>query len=281
MKAGLMQFATEYTIRPDVLAKAAEDRGFESLFIPEHTHIPAARKTPYPGGGELPAEYCHTLDPFVALALAAAATTRLKLATGACLVTEHDPIALAKAIATIDLISGGRFIFGVGAGWNVEELENHGTAFKTRWKLLRERIEALKAIWTQEEASYHGEFVNFDRIWSYPKPVQKPHPPVLLGGHGPLTIQRVVRYGDGWMPLPSRSGDLAQEIASLRRLAAEAGRDPKAIEVSLYWIPPDYELVRKYRELDIERLIFHLPSVGEKETLSLLDKIRLILDKAT
>lgn len=277
MKFGLMQFSTEYTIRPEALAKAAEERGFESLFLPEHTHIPASRKTPYPGGGELPPEYCHTLDPFVALARAAAATTRLKLATGACLVTEHDPIALAKTAATIDLISGGRFIFGVGAGWNVEEMENHGTNFKTRWKLLRERIEAIKAIWTQDEASYHGEFVNFDRIWSHPKPVQKPHPPVILGGHGPKTMQRVLRYCDGWMPLPSRSGQLAAEIAQMRTLAAEADRDPKSIEVSLYWVLPDAEQVRKYRELDVERLIFHLPSEGENETLKLLDKIRLML----
>jgi probable F420-dependent oxidoreductase len=278
MKFGLMQFSTEYTIRPDALAKAAEERGFESLFLPEHTHIPASRQTPYPAGGELPTEYSHTLDPFVALAWAAAATSHLKLATGACLVTEHDPITLAKATATIDLISGGRFIFGVGAGWNVEEMENHGTDFRTRWKLLRERVEAIKAIWTQEEASYHGEFVNFDRIWSYPKPVQKPHPPVILGGHGPKTMRRVVRYCEGWMPLPSRSGDLAAEIAQLRTLAAEAGRDPKSIEVSLYWIPPDREQVRKFQELDVARLIFHLPSEGEDETLKLLDKIRLMLE---
>ena len=280
MKFGVMQFSTDYSIRPDALAKAAEERGFESLFLPEHTHIPASRKTPYPGGGELPREYRHTLDPFVALAQAATATTRLKLATGACLVTEHDPIALAKAAATVDLLSNGRFILGVGAGWNAEELENHGTNFRSRWKLLRERIEAIKAIWTQDEASYHGEFVNFDRIWSDPKPVQKPHPPIILGGHGPKTMRRVINYCDGWMPLPSRSGDLKTEIAQVRALAAEAGRDPKSIEVSLYWIPPDDEQVRRYRELDVARLIFHLPSEGDNETLKLLDQIRVILDKS-
>ncbi len=184
MKCALSMFPTEYAIRIDDLARAAEERGFESLWITEHTHIPTSRRTPYPLGGELPKEYSHSIDPFVGLATAAAVTTKLKVGTAICLVVERDPIVLAKEVASLDLLSNGRFLFGVGAGWNAEEMENHGTNPKTRRTLMKERIEAMKAIWTQDEAQYHGRFVNFDPIWSYPKPVQKPHPPILMGGQG-------------------------------------------------------------------------------------------------
>src|SRR5882757_11580314 len=182
MKLGVAIFPTDYTIRPDDFARACEERGFESIWFPEHTHIPTSRKTPYPAGGELPKEYLHTHDPFVALMAAAGATKKIKLATGICLVVERDPIITAKEVASLDVLSNGRVLFGIGGGWNAEEMENHGTVFKTRWKLLRERVLAMKEIWTKDEAEFHGEFVSFDPIWSFPKPVQKPHPPILMGG---------------------------------------------------------------------------------------------------
>src|SRR5581483_3258950 len=208
---------------------AVEERGFESLFLPEHTHIPASRRSPWPGGAALPKEYWHTHDPFVALAVAAAVTTRLRLGTGICLLVERDPITTAKEVASLDHLSGGRVVFGIGAGWNAEEMEDHGTDFRTRWKLLRERVLAMKAIWTEDEPSFQGELVRFPPLWSWPKPVQKPHPPVLLGGHGPRALARVVEYADGWLPIGVRAKNLADGIASLRRLAREQGRDPASL----------------------------------------------------
>src|SRR5437762_2734895 len=190
MNYGITMFPTDYSIGVTDLARACEDLGFESLFFPEHTHIPTSRRTPYPAGGDLPKEYSHTHDPFVALAMAAAVTKKIRLGTGICLVIERDPIVLAKEVASLDFLSGGRVLFGIGGGWNVEEMENHGTVFKTRWKLLRERVEAMKAIWQNEAASYRGELVRFEPIWSYPKPAQKPHPPILLGGHGEAALKR-------------------------------------------------------------------------------------------
>src|SRR2546423_7894853 len=187
MHYGVCIFPTDYSIRIDELARAAEERGFESLFVTEHTHIPASRRTPFPGGTELPREYSHTLAPFVALTAAAAVTRTLKVGTGICLVIEHDPITLAKEVASLDLLSGGRFLFGIGGGWNAEEMANHGTAFRQRWRVLRERVLAMKEIWTKEEAEFHGQYVHFDKLWSYPKPVQQPHPPILMGGYGPTT----------------------------------------------------------------------------------------------
>jgi probable F420-dependent oxidoreductase len=265
-------FPTDYSIRPDELARAAEERGFESLFFPEHTHIPASRRTPYPGGGELPKEYSHSHDPFVALAMAAAVTKKIKLATGICLVVERDPIVLAKEIASLDLLSGGRFILGIGAGWNVEEMANHGTEFKTRWKLLRERVEAMKKIWTEEAASYQGELVRFDPIWSYPKPAQKPHPPILLGGHGPKAIDRVVRYCDGWMPILFRAGDLKAGLAELDKRARAAGRDPKSISVSIFWAMADADAIGGYAEAGVQRVILPLPPAPADKVLPLLDR---------
>ena len=208
MKYGIIIFPIENAIPLVQLAVAAEQRGFDALLLPEHTHIPTSRRSPYIGGGDLPPEYRRIPDPFIALAGVAAATSKIKLGTAVCLVVEHDPIVLAKQVATLDRLCGGRFIFGVGAGWNAEEMANHGTDFKTRWKLLRERVGAMKAIWTQEEPEYHGELVNFDPIWSYPKPAQKPHPPVFLGGHGSAAIKRVIDYCDGWMPILHLMPDL-------------------------------------------------------------------------
>ena len=201
MDFGAMMFSTDYSIRPDDLAKMLEDRGFESMWVPEHTHIPADRTSPWPGGPDLPKDYWHTYDPFLALTAAAGVTTDLKLGTGICLMIERDPITTAKEIASLDMLSRGRFIFGVGGGWNAEEMGNHGTNFKQRWRILRENILAMKAIWTEEESEFHGDHVNFDKMWAYPKPVQRPHPPILMGGDGPTTFDRVVEYCDGWMPI--------------------------------------------------------------------------------
>jgi probable F420-dependent oxidoreductase len=271
MKYGLTMFATDYAIRPEELARAAEERGFESLFFPEHTHIPASRRTPYPGGGDLPEEYWHTHDPFVALAAAATVTQKLRVGTGICLVIEHDPIVLAKQVASVDFLSNGRFLFGIGGGWNVEEMANHGTDFKKRWKVLRERIEAMKTIWRDQEASYHGEFVNFDPIWSNPKPVQKPHPPIFLGGHGTKALQRVVNYCDGWMPISFRAGDILKGIAELRELAQKTGRDPKSISVSVFGAPGDAGTIQTWEAAGVERVVFWLPPAGREKVLPHLD----------
>ena len=271
MKFGVTMFPTGYSIGPAELARAVEERGFESLFFPEHTHIPTSRRTPWPAGGELPREYSHTLDPFIALSAAATATEHLRIGTGVCLVVERDPITLAKEVASLDFISGGRFLFGVGGGWNREEMENHGTNPAQRWKLLRERILAMKAIWTQDEAEFDGRFVNFDPIWSWPKPVQKPHPPILLGGDGPHTLQRVVEYADGWMPIPVvLQRPLAERIAELNRLAAEAGRG--RIPVSIYGAPSRPEVIQHYAELGVERCLFWLPPAPREEVLPFLDR---------
>ncbi|HXZ44850.1 MAG TPA: LLM class F420-dependent oxidoreductase [archaeon] len=272
MKFGVAMFNTDYSIRIDDLAREVEARGFESLWVPEHTHIPKSRKSPWPGGPNLPKEYWHTHDPFVALATAAAATTRLKVGTGICLVIERDPITLAKEVASLDFLSGGRFLFGIGGGWNAEEMENHGTDFKKRWRVLRERILAMKEIWTKDEPEFHGEFVNFDPIWSYPKPVQKPHPPIFLGVNTPKARERVVEYCDGWFPLAGRAGDLAAAIADLRRLAEKARRDPKSLSVSVYAAATEENAVRQYEKAGAERIIFYLPSAERDTVLPVLDK---------
>ena len=272
MKIGVSMFATDYAIRVDELARAAEERGFESLFLPEHTHIPKSRRSPWPGGSNLPKEYWHTLDPFVALAGAATVTTRLRLATGICLVVERDPITLAKEVASLDLLSKGRFIFGIGGGWNAEEMENHGTNFKQRWRLLRERVLAMKEIWTKDEAEFHGEFVNFDPIWAYPKPAQKPHPPILLGVNTPSARQRVVDFCDGWLPIAARAGDLAASIADLRARAEKAGRDPASISVSVFHAKAEEGTLHSCQEAGVERVLFALPPADRDSVLPLLDR---------
>jgi probable F420-dependent oxidoreductase len=244
------------------LARLAEERGFESLFLPEHTHIPASRDTPHPSGQPLPEPYKHTLDPFVALAAAAAATETIKVGTGVCLVNQRDPIVTAKEVATLDLISGGRVLFGVGAGWNVEEMANHGIDASQRFGQMRERVEAMKAIWTQDEASYDGSYVSFERIWCWPKPVQEPHPPVLVGGNGPNVLKRVVRWGDEWFPnrVGSDEAMLAQ-VAELQRLADEAGRAP--IPVTFAGMPSDAARVERYEEAGVHRVVWWVPSDRE------------------
>jgi probable F420-dependent oxidoreductase len=272
MKYGVAIFPTDYAIRPDELARASEDRGFDSIFFPEHTHIPASRRTPFPRGGELPREYSHTIDPFVAMTMAAAATKRLKLATGICLVIERDPILLAKEVASVDLAFNGRVIFGIGGGWNAEEMESHGTAFKSRWKLLRERMEAMKELWTKDEASYQGEFVKFDRLWCWPKPVQKPYPPILLGSHGPRGLQRVVRYCDGWLPNAGRASDLIPQIGELRKCAEQAGRDPKTISITAFAAPPERKTIDQYEAAGVERSVFFLPPANADTVMPILDQ---------
>ena len=269
MKFGVSIFMTDYALYPDVLAKEAEARGFESLWFPEHTHIPASRKSPYPGGGELPPQYYHSLDPFVALTAAATVTEKIKLGTGIALVIERDPITLAKEVASIDYVSNGRFLFGIGGGWNREEMENHGTDPTRRWKLLRERIEAMVEIWTKDEAEYHGEFVDFDPIWSWPKPVQKPYPPIMLGNAGPGAISRAVRFADEWMPIGARL-DLADRINELNSKAEEAGRRP--IPVTNWGTAPNREAIDELADIGVGRAIFGLPSAKEDEVIPLLDK---------
>jgi len=270
MKYGVEIFPTDYTTSVTELGKAAEELGFESLWFPEHTHIPASRKSPWPGGPELPKEYWHTLDPFAALAAVAAVTSTLKLGTGICLVVERDPITTAKEVATVDFLSNGRFLFGVGGGWNYEEMENHGTNPKLRWRIMRERILAMKAIWTQENAEFHGRYVNFDPIWQWPKPVQKPHPPIVVGGNGPGTLDRVIEYGDEWMPIAGRGPDLAPRIQELQEKAKAAGRG--RIPVSIFGAPPRPDLVETYRQIGVDRVIFRLPSAEPEVVLEELRK---------
>src|SRR5215468_6910270 len=272
MHFGIAMFATDYAINPDELAREVEQRGFESIWFPEHSHIPASRRTPYPGGGDLPREYWHTYDPFIALTAAASATTRLRLGTGICLVIERDPIVTAKEVASLDKLSNGRVIFGVGGGWNAEEMENHGTDFKKRWRVLRERVLAMKEIWTKEEAEFHGEFVNFDKIWSYPKPVQKPHPPILMGGDGPTTFNRVIEFCDGWLPIGIRMGNPAERIADLRKQAETAGRNPNTISVTIFGAKPDPEAIEGIARAGAERAVFMLPAADAGTVLPLLDK---------
>jgi probable F420-dependent oxidoreductase len=265
-------FSTDYAIRPDELAREAEARNFESLWLPEHTHIPASRRTPYPAGGDLPEEYWHTYDPFLALTMAAAVTKKIRLATGVCLLIERDPIITAKEVASLDALSNGRFVFGIGGGWNAEEMENHGTNYKKRWRILRERVLAMKEIWTKDKAEFHGEFVNFDPILSYPKPTQKPHPPVLMGGDGPTTFDRVIEFCDGWMPLGYRGEDLEPKISSLRRIAKERGRDPQSIDISIFGAKPERAAIAQFEAIGVSRVIFMLPAADRARVLPLLDK---------
>ena len=272
MKFGTMLYSTDYAMRPDDFAVACEARGFESVWLPEHTHIPASRRTPFPGGGDLPRDYWHIHDPFIALTAAAIATKTIKVATGVCLITERDPIVTAKAVASLDMLSNGRFLFGIGAGWNAEEMENHGTAFVDRWKVLEERIEAMKACWMQDDSVYHGEHVNFDAIWSWPKPVQKPHPPIIMGAASAWGRERVARYCDGWVPLPAQMKNIAAELKDLEARLIVHGRKLKDIEISFFWAPENADELKRYRDLGVDRAIMACPAQSNDETLKLLDR---------
>ena len=272
MKIGVYMFSTDYSIRIDDLARALEERGYASLFVPEHTHIPASRRTPWPGGGPLPDEYAHTLDPFVGLMAAAAVTTELRVGTGIALLPQRDPIVTAKAIATLDMLSNGRFDFGIGAGWNAEEMENHGTRLEDRFKVMVDRAKAMQAIWTQEEASYDGEFTRFERIWSWPKPVQKPHPPILLGGETKYTLRRVMDFCQGWFPRGRNFDDPAKHMAEFSRFAEEAGRPRSSLSVILFGAKPEGDYLKRCAEAGIDAALLGLPPKGRDEVMPLLDK---------
>jgi probable F420-dependent oxidoreductase len=272
MRVGVFYFPTDYGIDIGELARALEERGFESLFLCEHTHIPVSRRSPYPGGGELPKRYFHTYDPFVALSFAAAATRRLKLGTGIALIPQRDPIITAKSVASLDQLSGGRFIFAIGGGWNVEEMENHGARYETRFKLLRERVLAMKALWTQEQAEFHGELVNFDPVWLYPKPRQKPHPPILLGGETDYTVRRVVEFCDSWFPRPRAGWEPRSAATRLREAAREAGRDPASLSITVFNAPADAAALAPYREAGIDRVLLEVPDASRDNILRGLDK---------
>jgi probable F420-dependent oxidoreductase len=270
MNFGVAIFPTEDVQDPAEIARMAEERGFESLLFPEHTHIPASRDSPWPGGGKLPPEYSRTYDPFVALAVAAAATDRLRIGTGVCLVIERDPIVTAKEVASLDRLSGGRFLFGVGAGWNLEEMRNHGTDSSKRFGVMRERIEAMKAIWTQDEASYSGRYVNFERIWCWPKPLQRPHPPVLVGGSGPRVLDRVLAFGDEWMPNRVSDDQLVARIDELNSRAQQMGRD--SIPVTVVGMTPDLDRIERLQRGGVHRAVFWLPAHGRGEVEDAFDR---------
>ena len=273
MHYGVFTFVTDYSLAPGALASALEERGFESLFAPEHSHIPTSRKSPWPGGGELPKMYYDVMDPFVTLTAAAAATKDLKVGTGICLVVQRDPIHLAKEVSSLDRVSGGRFLFGVGGGWNAEEMADHGTEFRSRFELMAERIEAMRTIWTESKPQYQGKFVNFDAMMTWPKPVQKPHPPIIVGGAFPYGARRAIAYGDGWMPLAGREQDVLALLPQFRQMAAEAGRDPDGLPVTMFHAPTDAGQLKAMRDANVERVVFALPSAGAEEVLPLLDSM--------
>jgi probable F420-dependent oxidoreductase len=269
-------FPTDYSMQPPELARAVEERGFDGLFFPEHTHIPASRKTPFPGGGDLPKQYWHTHDPFVALGACAAVTKRIRLGTAICLVVERDPITLAKEVASLDMLSGGRFVLGIGAGWNREEMENHGANYPRRWALVREKILAMKAIWQDDAAEYHGEFVDFDPVWSYPKPVQAGGPPIWIGANSKWVFDRVAEYADGWMPI----GGLGSGNLDRLQAACEArGRKLADITLALFGAPTSADQLRGRIEQGFDELVFSLPSEPADSLLPKLDKLAKLRDE--
>ena len=275
MEFGASIFFTDYSIAPAELAMALEERGFDSLWAAEHSHIPTSRRTPVPGGGELARRYYDVMDPFVTLTAAAGATRRLKVGTGVCLVIQRDTIQTAKLVASIDQVSGGRFLFGIGGGWNAEEMEDHGTVYATRFKKMREQVEAMKAIWTQEKPEYHGDIVDFPPMQTWPKPVQQPYPPVIVGGAFPWAARRAIRYGDGWIPLAggARYGDPLDYLPRFHRMAEEAGRDPQSLAVTVGGAPEDPDVLKRYRDLGVARVNFPVPPARREEILPVLDRL--------
>jgi len=274
MDFGAAMFFTDYSMKPAEFGQALEARGFESVWAPEHSHIPSTRKTPPAGGGELGKQYYDVMDPFVTLTAAAMATKTLKVGTGVCLVIQRDTIQTAKLVASIDHVSGGRFLFGIGGGWNQDEIEDHGTVFKTRFKKMREQIEAMKEVWTKSEPEYHGEIVDFPKMRTWPKPVQKPHPPVIVGGAFPHSARRAVRYGDGWVPNASRAqySDVTEFLPQFRQMTAEAGRDPDSIPITIWGASENLDRIKRYRDQGIVRVVVSLPSAKADEIIPVLDR---------
>lgn len=287
MRLGVMVLPTDQTMPVADLARAVEARGLSSLFLPEHTHIPMSRRTPYPGGEPLKPEFRRLLDPMVALSIAAAVTTTIELGTGVMLVNEHDPIALAKQIATLDHLSGGRFVLGTGFGWNEDEMEHHGVNPRQRRKVHREKVMAMRELWTQEEAEFHGEFVSFSPSWSWPKPERKPHPPILLGGAAaPKFFSHVIEYCDGWLPIGG--ANLVTDIANLRSQAEEAGRDPNSLSINIFGALPDPGSLAHYQEIGVDRVVMGLPparrftdirAATAEQILPVLDEYAALVEK--
>jgi probable F420-dependent oxidoreductase len=277
MDYGVAIFPTDYSITPAELAVAAEERGFESLWFPEHSHIPLSRKSPWPGGGDLPKQYYDCMDPLVALATAASVTKSIRLCTGICLVIQRDPIQLAKEVATLDQLSNGRVVLGVSGGWNEEEMADHGTAFKSRFRLMAERIAAMKVIWTESKPEFSGEFVNFPPMMAWPKPIQKPHPPVLVGGGFPHGARRAIEYGDGWTPLGGRGWEPLETLPRFRQMAAEADRDPDSLGITIFGAEADADSLNGNRDAGVERSVFVLPSADRDEVLPLLDQYAALM----
>jgi probable F420-dependent oxidoreductase len=282
MDYGASMFFTDYSMTPGELGQALEARGFESVWAPEHSHIPTSRRTPSPSGGDLAKQYYDVMDPFVTLTAAAMVTKKLKIGTGVCLVNQRDTIQTAKLVASIDQISAGRFLFGIGVGWNAEEMEDHGTKFETRALLVRERIEAMKLIWTKSKAEYHGELVNFPEMMTWPKPVQKPHPPVIVGGAFPQAARRAIRYGDGWIPLAGRIGgenDVFTIVPKFREMLKEAGRDPATFPITMFNAPDDADTLKRYRDLGIVRACVSVPAANGDTVLPILDRWAKLIEQ--
>ena len=271
MHIGVCIFITDKSIRPDELARELEARKFESLFVPEHTHIPTSRRSPF-AGGELPEQYKRTHDPFVSLMAAAAATKNLKVGTGICLIIERDTITTAKSVASLDVLSNGRFEFGIGGGWNAEEMEHHGTDFKTRFKKLEEQVRAMKEIWSKDVAEFRGTYVKFDPIWAWPKPARKPHPPILLGGESIHTLRRVVDFCDGWFPRGRNPELTLSAFKQLKELAVAKGRDMTTISSSVFAAPPDEAKLDAFRQAGMTRALLLLPPEGREVVLPLIDQ---------
>lgn len=279
MKFGTMFFPTDQSARPEEAARELEARDFESLWVTEHTHIPVSRESPWPGGAELPDYYARTLDPLVALTAAASVTSRLRLGTGISLVAQHHPLTQAKAIASLDLLSGGRFLFGVGMGWNWEEMRDHGVDPATRRSRVREHVLAMQRVWTEDEATFDGEFVTFPPAWSWPKPLQRPHPPVHVGAApGPTTFAHVVEFADGWMPLHGRGTSAVEHLPALRQAAEDAGRDPATLEISVVAAPPKPEVIEKFVCAGVDRCVFFLPPDPLAELTGRLDRYAELIE---
>ncbi len=277
VRCGIIIFPTDQTIQPVELALAVEERGLDALFLPEHTHMPVGSTSPFMPDGVVPEFYKRTYDPFVALAACAAVTTRITLATGICLVTQRDPITLAKEIASLDMISNGRVLLGIGAGWNAPEMENHGTRFDTRWKVLRERIMAMKTIWAEDEPEFHGEYVDFDPLWSYPKPVQSGGPPIWIGANSKWVPDRVADYADGWMPIRGRAG--GGNVAALKSACERRGRDFSEITLGLFMAPMDEGEAHESIAEGYTEMIYGVAAEDRDSVLTQLDRIAEFADK--